>query len=96
MIRFGSVPLGPSAAPAKLGAPVVGIAATPDGKGYWLVTGTGKVVAYGSARHYGSPSASHLNQPIVGIVATADGQGYWLAARDGGVFSVWRRPLYGV
>ena len=67
--------------------PIVGMAATPDGKGYWLVASDGGVFAFGSARFFGSTGAIHLNQPIVGMAAARDGKGYWLVARDGGVFA---------
>jgi hypothetical protein len=36
-----------------LNAPVVGITATPDGKGYWLTAADGGVFAYGNANYYG-------------------------------------------
>ncbi len=70
-----------------LNAPVVGIAATPDGGGYWLVAADGGVFAFGDARFLGSMGGTHLNSPIVGIAATPDGGGYWLVAADGGVFA---------
>jgi len=35
-------------------APVVGIAATPDAKGYWLVGADGGVFTFGDAGFYGS------------------------------------------
>ncbi len=70
-----------------LNAPIVGIAATPDGGGYWLVASDGGVFSYGDAQFHGSLGGMDLNAPIVGIAATPDGGGYWLVARDGGVFS---------
>ena len=71
-------------------APVVGITATPDGKGYWLVAADGGVFSFGDAVFAGSMGGSHLNGPVVGIAANPDGKGYWLAAADGGVFPVGR------
>jgi hypothetical protein len=65
----------------------VGLASTPDGKGYWLVAADGGIFAYGDARFYGSAGGIHLNEPIVGMAATPDGKGYWLVASDGGIFS---------
>jgi hypothetical protein len=70
-----------------LARPVVGVAATPSGGGYWLVASDGGIFTYGDARFLGSTGAIALNQPIVGMAATPDGQGYWLVARDGGIFS---------
>ncbi|MCI2976132.1 MAG: hypothetical protein MP439_08660 [Ferrimicrobium sp.] len=78
-----------------LNAPVVGVASTPDGKGYWLVAADGGVFDFGDAHFYGSTytygitglsGARPLNAPIVGIASTRDGKGYWLVAADGGVF----------
>jgi hypothetical protein len=63
------------------------MAATPDGKGYWLVASDGGIFTFGDAGFYGSTGNLHLNQPIVGMAATPDGQGYWLAASDGGIFT---------
>ena len=70
-----------------LNAPVVGMAATPDGRGYWLVTADGGVFAFGDAAFEGSMGGTHLQCAVVGMAATPDGRGYWLAAADGGVFS---------
>ncbi|MGO9912323.1 MAG: Ig-like domain repeat protein, partial [Acidimicrobiales bacterium] len=66
--------------------PVVGMASTPTGLGYWLVTQGAHVYPFGDAKTYsadsGTPTAS-----IVAIVPTADGKGYWLMADNG---TVWR------
>ena len=58
-----------------LNAPIVGIAPTPDGGGFWLVASDGGVFAFGNASFYGSTAALKLNKPIVGIAATHDGAG---------------------
>ena len=47
--------------------PIVGMASTPDGKGYWLVASDGGIFSYGDAGFYGSTGAITLNKPIVGI-----------------------------
>jgi hypothetical protein len=57
------------------------------GTGYWLVTSTGRVYAYGGAGYYGGMSGRYLSKPIVGITSTSNGKGYWLVAADGGVFA---------
>jgi hypothetical protein len=88
---FGS----PSQSGIKLAKPIVGMAATPDGQGYWLVATDGGVFSYGDAKFYGSTGAIHLNQPIVDMEATPDGLGYWLVASDGGVFSFGDAKFYG-
>ena len=50
-----------------LNKPIVGMAATPDGKGYWLVASDGGIFTFGDARFYGSTGGKHLNQPVVGM-----------------------------
>jgi len=71
----------------RLTAPIVGIAATPDGSGYWEVAADGGVFAFGDACFFGSMGGKLLNKPIVGMASTPDGKGYWLVASDGGVFA---------
>ncbi len=71
----------------RLAKPVVGMAATPDGKGYWLVASDGGVFAFGDAGFFGSTGDVRLAKPVVGMAATPDGKGYWLVASDGGVFA---------
>ena len=83
---FGGAPV-LGAPGAHLSAPVVGIARTPSGTGYWVVGADGGVFAYGTAAFYGSLGNAHLNQPIVGIASTPTGRGYWLVASDGGIFT---------
>ena len=68
------------------GARFVGIASTPDGKGYWLVTSTGQILNFGDASQPGALTGGSVNN-IVSIVSTSDGSGYWLVASDGGIFA---------
>ena len=77
-----------------LNQPIVGIAATKNGDGYWLVARDGGIFAFGKARFHGSTGGIHLNQPIVGIAADAETGGYWLVASDGGIFA-FDAPFYG-
>jgi len=63
--------------------------------GYWVVTRSGDVAAFGSAVAYGPLKGAHLNAPIVGIAATPDYGGYWLVASDGGVFAFGDATFYG-
>ncbi len=78
-----------------LDKPIVGMATTPDGKGYWLVAADGGIFAYGDAQFYGSTGGLALNQPIVGMASTPDGHGYWLVASDGGIFAYGDAQFYG-
>ena len=92
----GAASLGsPAESGIDLNKPIVGMAATPSGQGYWLVASDGGIFSYGDARFYGSSGAIHLNKPIVGMAATPSGQGYWLVASDGGIFSYGDARFYG-
>jgi len=73
----------------------VGMAATPDGKGYWLVASDGGVFTEGDAVYYGGTGNITLNAPITGMAAAAAGGGYWLVASDGGVFGFGNAPYRG-
>ena len=56
-----------------LNAPIVGIVAAPNGKGYWLVAKDGGVFAFGSARFHSSlPGVPTPSQSIVGIAAVPE------------------------
>jgi hypothetical protein len=78
-----------------LNNPIVGMAATPSGRGYWLVASDGGIFAFGDAGFYGSTGRITLNNPIVGMAATPSGRGYWLAASDGGIFALGDAPFLG-
>jgi hypothetical protein len=77
VLNFGRAPALGSLQGANLDAPIVGMAATPDGGGYWLVASDGGVFSFGNATFHGSMGATPLNAPIVGMAATPDGGGYW-------------------
>jgi hypothetical protein len=100
--RVLSIAVGPPAAPfygseggSHLNRPIVGMAASPSGQGYWLVALDGGVFSFGDAGFFGSHGGSHLNQPIVDMAATPDGHGYWLVASDGGIFTYGDAGFYG-
>ena len=52
-----------------LNKPIVGIAATPDGGGYWLVASDGGVFSYGDATFFGSMGATKLVAPVAATTA---------------------------
>ena len=79
----------------NLNSPIVGMAPTPDGGGYWMVGGDGGVFSSGDAGFYGSTGNIHLNKPVVGMAAAPDGKGYWFVASDGGVFNYGSAGFYG-
>ncbi len=66
------------------------IAPTPDGKGYWVVSPSGRVDAFGDAHAFAlsaTPSGG-----VVTIASTPDGQGYWLATATGQVVTAGDAP----
>ena len=78
-----------------LNAPMVGMAETQGGGGYWEVGSDGGIFNFGDATFHGSTGGLHLNAPVVGMAATQDGGGYWLVASDGGVFNYGDAGFYG-
>jgi uncharacterized protein YkwD len=76
-----------SVAGTPLAHPVVAIAPTPSGGGYWLAASDGGIFAFGDAHFFGSTGGITLNRPIVGMAPTPTGRGYWLVASDGGIFA---------
>jgi hypothetical protein len=53
------------------GVPVVGMAPTPTGQGYWEVTTDGGVGSFGDAQFQGSMAGQPLNKPMVGMASMA-------------------------
>jgi hypothetical protein len=47
----------------------VGLAATPDGRGYWIVTAAGRVFNEGDAAFYGSDATAPPRSPVVAVAA---------------------------
>jgi peptidoglycan hydrolase-like protein with peptidoglycan-binding domain len=94
-VAFGSAPQLGSMAGHGLNSPIVAIASTPKGDGYWLVAADGGVFNYGAAHFYGSAGNIHLNSPIVAMASAPDGKGYWLVAADGGVFNYGSAHFFG-
>ena len=70
-----------------MNAPVVGIASTPDGLGYYIVAADGGLFTFGDAVCLGSMAGQALAAPIVGIAVTPVTGGYLLVGADGGVFA---------
>src|ERR1022692_3585121 len=86
LLASGLLFLGPAIVSATLGVgpasaivankPIVGMAATHDGGGYWVVAADGGIFAFGDAGYHGSMGGMRLDAPIVGMAATPDGGGY--------------------
>ena len=73
IFSFGNARFFGSEGGVHINKPVVGMASTPDGLGYWLVASDGGIFSFGDAAFYGSKGATPLNQPIVGMASTPDG-----------------------
>jgi hypothetical protein len=69
-----------------LNAPVVGVAASPDGSGFWMVAADGGVFAEGAPSHGGMGNAPPL-YPVVAMAPTPSSGGYWLVTADGATFT---------
>jgi hypothetical protein len=75
-------------------SPVLGIAATPSGEGYWLMEAAGRVHPFGDAAELGSPSLPAAEYSV-GLAATPSGKGYWLASQTGAVYAVGDAGFFG-
>ena len=74
-----------------LNQPIVGMAATHDGGGYWFVARDGGIFSYGDAAFLGSMGGTPLNAPIVGMASAP--QGYWMVALGRGHLQLRHRLL---
>ena len=80
---------------APIRADVVGLLASPDGRGYASVSGLGGLVARGDFAEHGSTAATAISWLVVGAARNPAGTGYWLVGADGGVFSFGDASFYG-
>jgi ribosomal protein L24E len=87
IFTFGDAGFFGSAGDIKLAKPVVGIAPTRTGNGYYLVASDGGIFTFGDAVFRGSAGGIKLNAPIVGMDVTPSGNGYQFVATDGGIFN---------
>jgi len=69
MFSFGDAFFHGSMGGTPLNRPVVGIAVTPDGDGYWMVASDGGIFSFGDAGFSGSEGGTVLNRPMVGMGA---------------------------
>ncbi len=76
----------PTYRPAHLRAPVAALAATPDGRGYWVVAEDGRAAPRGDAGAHGALNGAS-GRAVVGMAVAPGGTGYWLATADGRIFS---------
>ncbi|MGH9000010.1 MAG: N-acetylmuramoyl-L-alanine amidase [Acidimicrobiia bacterium] len=71
---------------ARPGTPIVSIAASRDGRGYWLLGSDGGVFSVGVPFH-GSVPARQAKTEAVQLRVSEDGGGYYVAGADGALFA---------
>ncbi len=75
-----------SASSATGESPVVGIASTSSGDGYWVARADGSVRRHGDAEDLGS-AEGRSKHDVVAMAATPTNHGYWLLDTSGGVYA---------
>ncbi len=85
----------------------VGMAPTPDGKGYWLVENNGVVENFGDAlfegdaeqlnpnKRAGGRNSIKLGESVVAIAAAANLKGYWVETSEGVIYKFGNAKTYG-
>ncbi|MCP5025858.1 MAG: hypothetical protein GY929_06195 [Actinomycetia bacterium] len=86
VIEINGAPDHGDVAAMPLNAPMIDIAARPDGRGFWMVAADGGVFSFGSSRFHGSTGGTNVPAPVVAMTATPSGEGYWLVGADGSVY----------
>ncbi|HUY86557.1 MAG TPA: Ig domain-containing protein [Acidimicrobiales bacterium] len=88
----------------QLTKPIVSMASTPDGKGYWMLGADGGIFAFGDAGYYGSFDSLAFNcpsdgcpppPPFASMASTPDGNGYWMIGNNGAIYSFCDAGFYG-
>ncbi len=98
---YGSIPglgLHPagSGLPNSLDAPIVGMVASHDQGGYFMVASDGGVFAFGDATFAGScPGIGGCAGAAVAVMPDASGNGYWLVTQTGHVYAFGDAPNLG-
>ena len=79
-----------------LNQPIVGMAPTPSGTGYWLVASRRRHLhASATRRSTARPAACTSTSRSSAWRATPTGHGYWLVASDGGIFTFGDAKFHG-
>jgi hypothetical protein len=80
IFSFGDAVFHGSMGGIPLNQPIVGMAATPSGNGYWEVAADGAIFSFG-APFYGSRGGQSGSDRFFGMAATPDGGGYLLTGQ---------------
>src|SRR4051794_40540502 len=94
VFAFGTASFHGSTATQSLSRPIVAMASTANGVGYWLVANDGGVFSF-NAPFFGALAGWPLAQPVTGMTATPSGHGYWIVTADGAVFPFGDAHVYG-
>ena len=80
----------------SLNAPIVGMVASHDQGGYFMVASDGGVFAFGDAHFAGScPSIGGCAGAAVAVMPDASAHGYWLITSTGNVYAFGDAPYFG-
>jgi len=82
----GPLPAAKPTGSAAATSPTVAIAASPDGRGYWLLARDGGVFSFGVPFHGSVPDRRSYTSAVE-LRATESGGGYYVAGADGAVFA---------
>jgi len=93
VFAFGAATFNGSTSGHNLSKPIVAMAATANGAGYWLLAEDGAVFSF-NAPYYGN-ATNRTFYKIVGMTATTTGHGYWIVAEDGQVWAFGDAHNYG-
>ena len=83
IFSFGDAAFYGSMGAVRLNGPIIDLAPTPTGHGYWLLGRDGGIFSFGDARFFGS--AADANETFTSIAVSEGGDGYWLIAENGDV-----------
>jgi hypothetical protein len=75
-------------------SPILAVAGTPSGEGYWLMEASGKMHPFGDAADLGSPDLPDAEYAIA-LMPTPTGKGAWVASQAGGVYTVGDAGFFG-
>jgi hypothetical protein len=80
-------------------SPVVNVAPSVDGAGYWMLEANGTVKSFGDAPvaqpGNASPGIAAANSPMTAMVPDISGQGFVVVDRTGQAFSFGDAPYFG-
>jgi hypothetical protein len=60
---------------------------TPTGKGYWMMSQSGHIWAFGDAKDFGDIGGCSNYGGASRLLVSPTGKGYWIATADGSVIS---------